>query len=136
MFCVQNDPNKTICATSFIVSVIQHVKIGDISMHQSGFALSGDAPSEDLMEPDNDETRLPEGFGMSPFVALSREEENALVRESTSGFAGTWSIFFQVLEDSTLQIGWRLFSGAFLLCTRIFQKKEAERRRQEVRPRR
>jgi len=88
------------------------------------------------MELDNDETRLPEGVEMSPFIALSREEENALVRESTSGFAGTWSIFFQVLEGSTLQIGWCLFFGAFLPCTRIFQKKVAERRRREVRPRR
>lgn len=57
-------------------------------MHQSGFALSGDTPSEDLMAFDNDETQLPEGVE-SPFVALSREEERALVRESTSGFAGT-----------------------------------------------
>lgn len=38
---------------------------------------------------DNDETRLPGGVEMSPFVPLSREEERALVRESTSGFAGT-----------------------------------------------
>ncbi|KAN0100847.1 hypothetical protein V8E55_000831, partial [Tylopilus felleus] len=93
-----NDPNKTICATSFIISAIQHVKIGDISMHQSGFALSGDAPSEYLMELDNDETRLPEGVEMSPFVALSREEERTLVRESTSGFAD-WvaSLFRRIL---------------------------------------
>lgn len=56
-------------------------------MHQSGFALSGDTPSEDLMELNKDETQLPEG-SESPFVALSGEEERALVRESTSGFAG------------------------------------------------
>ena len=64
-------------------------------MHQSGCALSGDAPSEDLMELDNGETRLPEGVEASPFVALSSEEERVLVRESTSGFAGIWSIFYQ-----------------------------------------
>ncbi|KAG6381418.1 armadillo-type protein [Boletus reticuloceps] len=93
-----NDPNKTICATSFIISAIQHVKIGDISMHQSGFALSGDTPSEDLMELDNDETQLPEGVEASPFVALNREEERTLVRESTSGFAD-WvvSLFRRIL---------------------------------------
>ncbi|KAG9314593.1 hypothetical protein JVU11DRAFT_5396 [Chiua virens] len=93
-----NDPNKTICATSFIISVIQHVKIGDISMHQSGFALSGDNPSEDLMQLDDDETQLPEGVGMSPFISLGREEERALVRESTSGFAD-WvaSLFRRIL---------------------------------------
>jgi proteasome activator subunit 4 len=47
------------------------------------------------MELDNDETRLPEGVETSPFVALSSEEERVLVRESTSGFAGIWSIFYQ-----------------------------------------
>ncbi|KAF8559342.1 hypothetical protein OG21DRAFT_1402974 [Imleria badia] len=93
-----NDPNKTICATSFIVSAIQHVKVGDISMHQAGFALSGDTPSEDLIDLDNDGTPLPEGVETSPFVALSREEERALVRESTSGFAD-WvaSLFRRIL---------------------------------------
>ncbi|KAF9243864.1 hypothetical protein BU15DRAFT_71975 [Melanogaster broomeanus] len=93
-----NDPNKTICATSFIISVIQHVKIGDISMHHSGFALSGDAPGEDLMEIDDEDIQLPDGVEMSPFVALSRDEERALVRESTSGFAD-WvtSLFRRVL---------------------------------------
>lgn len=84
----QNDPNKTICATSFIVSVVQHVKLGDISMHHSGFALSGDAPGEDLMEVDHEGAQLPHGVEMNPFVALSREEERTLVRESTAGFAG------------------------------------------------
>lgn len=58
-------------------------------MHHAGFALSGDAPSEDLIDLDNAGTPLPEGVEMSPFIALSREEERALVRESTSGFAGT-----------------------------------------------
>ncbi|KIJ68675.1 hypothetical protein HYDPIDRAFT_106916 [Hydnomerulius pinastri MD-312] len=93
-----NDPNKTICATSFIVSAIQHVKVGDISMHHSGFALSGDAPGENLVEVEHEDIQLPEGIEMSPFVALSREEERALVRESTAGFAD-WvtSLFRRVL---------------------------------------
>ncbi|KAH7927359.1 hypothetical protein BV22DRAFT_1031842 [Leucogyrophana mollusca] len=93
-----NDPNKTVCATMFIVSAIQHVKIGDLSMHHSGFALSGDAPGEGLMEVDDEETHLPEGVEMGPFVPLSREEERTLVRESTASFAD-WvtSLFRRVL---------------------------------------
>ena len=46
------------------------------------------------MELDNDDTQLPEGVEC-PFVALSREEERALVRESTSGFAGICYAFCQ-----------------------------------------
>lgn len=57
-------------------------------MHHSGFALSGDTPGEDLMEVDTDDTHLPEGVEMSPFVALNKQEERTLVRESTAGFAG------------------------------------------------
>ncbi|KIK95621.1 hypothetical protein PAXRUDRAFT_826811 [Paxillus rubicundulus Ve08.2h10] len=93
-----NDPNKTICATSFIVSVIQHVKVSDISMHHSGYALSGDAPGEDLMEVDREGAQFPYGVETSPFVALSREEERTLVRESTAGFADwVMSLFRRVL---------------------------------------
>ncbi|KAG1755009.1 uncharacterized protein EDB91DRAFT_1096702 [Suillus paluster] len=93
-----NDPNKTVCATLFIVSAIQHVKVGDLSMHHSGFALSGDAPGEDLMEVDTGDAHIPEGVEMSPFVSLGRQEERTLVRESTAGFAD-WvtSLFRRVL---------------------------------------
>ncbi|KAG2062138.1 hypothetical protein BDR06DRAFT_978583 [Suillus hirtellus] len=93
-----NDPNKTVCATLFIVSTMQHVKVGDLSMHHSGFALSGDAPGEELMEVDTEDTHIPEGVEMSPFVSLSKREERTLVRESTAGFAD-WvtSLFRRVL---------------------------------------
>jgi proteasome activator subunit 4 len=77
----------------FIVSAIQHVEVGDLSMHHSGFALSGDAPGEDLMELDTEDIYLPEGVEMSPFIALSRQEERTLVRESTAGFAGLQVLF-------------------------------------------
>ncbi|KAH7915111.1 armadillo-type protein [Hygrophoropsis aurantiaca] len=93
-----NDPNKTVCATMFIVSSIQHVKIGDLSMHHSGFALSGDAPGEGLMEIDQEETWLPEGSEASPFIPASKEEERTLARESTATFAD-WvtSLFRRIL---------------------------------------
>ncbi|KAG2063721.1 hypothetical protein BDR04DRAFT_1186400 [Suillus decipiens] len=95
-----NDPNKTICATLFIVSAMQHVmvKVGDLSMHHSGFALSGDVPGEELMEVDTDDTHIPEGVEMSPFISLGRQEERTLVCKSMAGFAD-WvtSLFHRVL---------------------------------------
>jgi proteasome activator subunit 4 len=67
----------------FIVSVVQHIKIGDLS--QGGVSLSGDEPG--YMDVD-DVDYLPEGteFGDSP--RLSKSEERSLVRDSTAGFAG------------------------------------------------
>lgn len=62
-------------------------------MHHSGFALSGDTPGEDLMEVDTEDIHLPEGVEMSPFIALSKQEERTLVRESTAGFAGMLLLF-------------------------------------------
>lgn len=72
----------------FIVGVIQHVKIGDLSMHQSGFTLSGDAPGEDVMDTSDDQNSLPSGSETSQFPIFSKDEERTLVRDSTAGFAG------------------------------------------------
>ena len=77
---------KTLCASMFIVSVVQHMKIGDLSIQQGGKPLSG-TPAEEMMDIDgNDESHLPSGAGETP--VLSREDERALVRDSTAGFAG------------------------------------------------
>lgn len=83
----QNDPGKTVCATMFIVSVIQHIKIGDLSMHHSGVAFTGDTPGDEMMDIDTDD-RLPDGTEPGESPTLSREEERSLVRDSTAGFAG------------------------------------------------
>jgi len=72
----------------FIIGVIQHVKIGDLSMHQSGFSLSGDAPAEDVMDTSDDHEQLPSWIEMGQFTILSKQEERTLVRDSTAGFAG------------------------------------------------
>lgn len=69
----------------FIVSVIQHIKIGDLSMSQSGAAL-GDVPPEE-MDIDQ-EYELPDGTDIGDTPALSRADERSLVRDSTAGFAG------------------------------------------------
>jgi proteasome activator subunit 4 len=76
----------------FVVSVVQLIKIGDISMQQSGFALSSsDTPAEEMM--DVDEVHLPDGTEQ-PSQVLDRQEERVLVRESTAGFAGGL-VFFE-----------------------------------------
>ena len=69
----------------FIVAVVQHIKIADLS--QSGFSLSGDEPGDQMMDVD-DTDRLPEGTDVGDVPRLSRSEERSLVRDSTAGFAG------------------------------------------------
>ncbi|EIW86450.1 hypothetical protein CONPUDRAFT_78796 [Coniophora puteana RWD-64-598 SS2] len=93
-----NDPNKTVCTASFIVSIVQHIMIGDLSMHQFGVALSGDAPGEEIMVVDSNE-QLPDGAESGPFAVLSVEEERTLTRESTAAFAD-WvvSLFRRVIS--------------------------------------
>lgn len=80
---------KTLCTSMFIVSVVQHMKIGDLSIQQGGIPLSSGA-AEDMMDVDNqeDNTRLPDGTDVGEAPTLSREEERALARDSTAGFAG------------------------------------------------
>ncbi|KAF9015006.1 hypothetical protein BDQ17DRAFT_1418131 [Cyathus striatus] len=73
-----NDPVKTVCATLFIVSAVQHIKIGDLT-RQPGAPFSGDAESMDVEEPHD---YLPDGTEMGDTPRLTREEERALVRDS------------------------------------------------------
>ncbi|KAJ7293229.1 hypothetical protein C8J57DRAFT_19449 [Mycena rebaudengoi] len=89
-----NDPVKTSCATTFIVAAIQHVKIGDLSMHQSGLP----AFDEEMMDVAADPTPFPTGTEMGDTPMLSKDEERALVRDSTASFAD-WvtSLFRRVL---------------------------------------
>ncbi|KAJ3576133.1 hypothetical protein NP233_g629 [Leucocoprinus birnbaumii] len=93
-----NDPIKTVCATMFITGIAQSIKIGDLSIHQTGVALSGDVPPEEVMDVDDDNERLPEGTEMGTMPRLSRQEERSLARDSTAAFAD-WvtSLFRRVL---------------------------------------
>ncbi|KAF9073820.1 hypothetical protein BDP27DRAFT_1318212 [Rhodocollybia butyracea] len=78
-----NDPTKTVFSTMFIVATIQHIKLADLSIHQSGVPFTDDAG---LMEVDDDPTQLPAGVEAG-MPTLSRSEERALVRETTAGFS-------------------------------------------------
>lgn len=92
-----NDPQKTIFATMFICSAIQHIRIGDISAHfkTPGVLTADDGPSEVMDVNEND--RLPDG-SEGVFPVLSREEEFALSKDSTAGFTD-WvaSLFRRVI---------------------------------------
>jgi hypothetical protein len=68
----------------FIVAVVQHIKIGDLS--QGGVFLSGDEPGYSTSSAD-DIDHLPGGIEVGD-TRLSKSDEYSLVRESTSGFAG------------------------------------------------
>ncbi|GJE87739.1 proteasome-substrate-size regulator, mid region domain-containing protein [Phanerochaete sordida] len=83
-----NDPMKTLCTSMFIVSVVQHMKIGDLSIQQGGVPLSS-TPAEEMMEIDAQpsDAHLPDGTEPGENPTLSREEERTLARESTAGFA-------------------------------------------------
>jgi proteasome activator subunit 4 len=72
----------------FIVAAIQHVKIGDLTKHQSSFSLSNDAPAESVMDTSGDYDPLPDGPEVGHFPIFSKDQERNLARESTAGFAG------------------------------------------------
>jgi proteasome activator subunit 4 len=76
----------------FIVAAVQHIKLGDLSLHQSGLSLSSDAPAEDMMNMDTPEA-LPEGNENA--MVLSKAEERALVRDSTAAFADWVTMLFR-----------------------------------------
>ena len=107
----------------FIVSVVQHIRIGDLS--QAGVSLSGDDPGFNAMDVDDD--RLPEGTEPGDTPRLSRSEERLLVRDSTASFVGEyfWSIINTNL--TSFKIGSFPCFAVFLLFTRIFRKKVAKR---------
>lgn len=107
----------------FIVNVVQHIKIGDLSAHQGGVPFTGDS-GEDRIDVDDYVDQMPDDLSGEP--SLSREEEISLTRDSTSGFAGTYALPF-ALSLSTIyrrKIGLSRFSVGCLLYTRIFLKRE------------
>ena len=73
----------------FISSVVQYVRIGDVSMHSAGVPLTDDAAVGELMDVDQTaESQLPDRAVEAGVPLLSKEEERAAARESTTAFAG------------------------------------------------
>lgn len=67
----------------FIVAVVQHIKIGDLSQ-QGDMSHSSDEAGYTTMDVDDSQ----EGPQIGDTPRLSRFEEYSLVRDSTAGFAG------------------------------------------------
>ncbi|KAG6910583.1 hypothetical protein DXG01_009534 [Tephrocybe rancida] len=81
---LKNDPSKTMCATVFIVSVVQHIKIGDLTQFASGVSYSS-SDTDIIMDDDRDFSQGAD----TDIPALSKEEERSLVRDTTASFAAT-----------------------------------------------
>lgn len=98
----------------FIVSVVQYVKIGDLSSHQTAVHISSDAPAEGIMDVDaSNESRLPDGTDIGGAPVLSREEERALTRESTVAFAGALETCCNTIYEAYIYLTFRLGHIAF-----------------------
>ncbi|KAH9982676.1 hypothetical protein BGW80DRAFT_1433981 [Lactifluus volemus] len=66
-----NDPSKTLCTTTFLIEISQYIKFGDLTSRS--ITLSADVDSS--TPPNLGDDLLP-----------SKDEEDALLRESTAGF--------------------------------------------------
>lgn len=125
MLRLQNDPVKTVCATMFIVSAVQHVRIGELS-YNSGLPVDSEDPA-DAMEIDADAPPFPDGVDVGEVQKLSRSEERSLTIDSTAGFAGMstprpLALMFIVFN----QIGLRPSFAASLLFSKTSPKKAVE----------
>ncbi|KAF8203239.1 hypothetical protein BJ912DRAFT_842338 [Pholiota molesta] len=104
-----NDPSKTLCTTSFLVEISQYIKIGDLTNYDDSPPTNGSLD----FEPTHPSSRQ----SMSPPLSLddldesttdmrpnlTTEEEDALLRESTSEFPDWVASFIrrviQLLEN-------------------------------------
>ncbi|KAI0308000.1 hypothetical protein B0F90DRAFT_1813347 [Multifurca ochricompacta] len=86
-----NDPSKTLCTTTFLIEISQYIKFGDLTSRS--ITMSADVDSSTPANVD-----IPNGFSIAPLgdehieaelidgPSLSKDEEDALLRESTAGF--------------------------------------------------
>ena len=81
------------------------MKIGDLSIHQSGLHLSSDAPAEETMDVDPD-FKLPISEENGYASVLSKNEERALTRESTAASAGEFLLDALVSHPPSLLSDW------------------------------
>jgi hypothetical protein len=81
----------------FIISAVQHFKIGD---------LSGIHPSNDALGDEMYDTQLPDRS--QDMGSLTLDDERALARDSTAGFAGSYHSNVIPYNDYRLKISFRL----------------------------
>ncbi|TDL28808.1 ARM repeat-containing protein [Rickenella mellea] len=98
-----NDPSKTLCTTAFLIEISQFIKFGDLTVSEGHFSDdtmtaspqpgTSDTPSEHLPSVLID--YLPEGIEPGQERQLTEAEEDALLKESTTGFADWISNFIR-----------------------------------------
>ncbi|KAI0274846.1 hypothetical protein BC834DRAFT_814888 [Gloeopeniophorella convolvens] len=86
-----NDPSKTLCTTTFLIEISQYIQFGDLTSR--GITMSADIDSSTPTNVDvpNGYPSVPLGDGyieaeLNDGPSLSKDEEDALLRESTAGF--------------------------------------------------
>ncbi|KAI0728586.1 ARM repeat-containing protein [Fomitopsis betulina] len=91
-----NDHIKTICTCMFVSSVVQYIRIGDVSMHSSGVPLTDDATAGEMIDVDHTVVEhLPDHAVEAGASVMSKEEERAAARESTTAFADWVTALFR-----------------------------------------
>ncbi|TFY56124.1 hypothetical protein EVJ58_g7830 [Rhodofomes roseus] len=91
-----NDHVKTICACMFISSVVQYIRIGDVSMHSAGVPLTDDATAGEMIDIDEAaDSQLPDRAVGAGAPVMNKEEERAAARESTTAFADWVTAMFR-----------------------------------------
>ncbi|KAG8908485.1 hypothetical protein FRB99_005843 [Tulasnella sp. 403] len=96
-----NDPMKTICTTAFLVEISQHIRFSDLTQIEPS-AVSSDAAHAPWSAPIAADASLPTlQFDLLPEPqedsrpCLSEVDEDALVKESTCGFANWVASFIR-----------------------------------------
>lgn len=87
------------CTTMFIVSVVQHIKLGDLTKFSSGISYSNDTNA--IMENDFDERQATD----TDVPLLSKEESRSIVRDTTASFAGDDDPYCQTFSDWRFRLG-------------------------------
>jgi len=108
----------------FVVSIVQHIKIDDLTRYPP-------PTSEEDEEADHQDGPILEVSGAYVQPKLSREEERAMTRESTAGFAGVF-FFLPLTLTYGIKTGLSLSSAASSLCTSIYRRKVGRKARREA----
>ncbi|KAK2462050.1 hypothetical protein APHAL10511_006513 [Amanita phalloides] len=87
-----NDPSKTLCTTAFLVEISQYIQIGDLTVTDDASRNQPSRTDSELALPADNRGSYPSFlFGDADVhdgneIHLSREEEDELVKDSTTGF--------------------------------------------------
>ncbi|PCH33392.1 ARM repeat-containing protein [Wolfiporia cocos MD-104 SS10] len=82
-----NDPPKTFCTTAFIVEVAQYIKFGEMTSDEPAMPVDADMGRATIDAAELGITPLPQVIEMSDEARLTKEEEDTVLKNMSSGFA-------------------------------------------------